>query len=235
MFDVAELWLLGRFPSSNARAPRRGWLLERSGAVPVDVERQVKKQGLVPLDINEEPVDFFHRAEELIAFAPSLALLISSLVDQLHLLRADAGYDVSHSEPRWRSRIFVSLPDRSDDVGALRFAEGIVHEAMHLNLTLFEDRHPIVADLKGLMVSPWRTEPRPYQGVAHGLFVFACLRAYFNALRHWRLGTVSGHIETRIAEISSEISSINLTELNCGLTPLGQTFAAAWYGAATAH
>ena len=27
--------------------------------------------------------------------------------------------------------------------------------------------------------SPWRAEPRPFRGVAHGLFVFTCLSAYF--------------------------------------------------------
>jgi HEXXH motif-containing protein len=155
-------------------------------------------------------------------------------VNELHLLRADPGYDVSHSQPRWRSRVFVSIPDRSDDIGALRFAEGLVHEAMHLNLTLFEAHHPIITDQKGMMTSPWHAEQRPYLGVAHGLFVFTCLRAYFDELHGQKLRTVYEHTQTRITQIRSEVASISLVELSRGLTPLGRSLAASWHAVASA-
>jgi HEXXH motif-containing protein len=207
----------------------RGWLLECSCAAPEDVQRHVSKQGLELLELSEIQADLLHRTEELIELIPSLSLLVASLVNEVHFLRADPGYDVSHSEPHWRSRIFVSLPDRLDDVGALRLAESVVHETMHLNLSLFEISQTIVADWQGVMSSPWRNEARPYQGVAHGLFVFACLRKFFEEIRHRKAGRGAYHIQRRIADIRAEITSIDLKELSQGLTTLGKILAGSWH------
>jgi HEXXH motif-containing protein len=228
-----EPWLLEVLRIPDDCSAKHGWLLKRIAGAPADVQNSVREEGLVLASFGEGQDSLFRRAEELIASVPRLTFLIKSLVEELHLLKADPGYDVSHSQPRWRSRVFVSIPDRSDDIGALRFAEGLVHEAMHLNLTLFEARHPIVNEQRGMMPSPWRVEPRPYSGVAHGLFVFACLRAYFDELRRHKLSTIHDHVQKRVTEIQSEVASIDLIELGAGLTPLGRSLAAKWHTVAT--
>jgi len=89
-------------------------------------------------------------------------------------------HDVSHSEPRWPHLIFVSLPPPTH-VGDLRLAEAIVHEAMHLNLSLAEGRTSLIEDDTQLY-SPWRSTARPAGGVLHGVYVFAVLLRFFEDL-----------------------------------------------------
>jgi HEXXH motif-containing protein len=186
-------------------------------------------QGLVCLDKDPAPTDFAARAEAWIMTVTTLGAVVASLVEDLHLLGASPGYDISHSEPQWLARIFVSIPDRFDDVGALRFAESVVHEAMHLQLTLFETEHPVVADLRGTLLSPWRSEHRPFSGVVHGLYVFTCLRSFFHSLRHAASGPTDEHVSRRIQDIKTEIASIKLSDLTMGLTPLGAELAREWH------
>jgi HEXXH motif-containing protein len=197
--------------------------------------RHVEAQGLIVRKLDDSDVALLKRAEKLIELVPSLATVVESLVYEIHLLAAEPGYDVSHSEPHWCSKIFVSIPERSDEVGALRLAEAVVHEAMHLELTNFEAQRPIVADLQGIMSSPWKRDLRPFGGIAHGLFVFTCLRAFFDKLicRSTNLG--SAHIRSRINEIRADTASIKLTELCPGLTPLGIKLVVAWRECATAE
>jgi HEXXH motif-containing protein len=160
---------------------------------------------------------------------------VEAAVGKVYLLRAAAGYDISHSEPQWKSWIFVSLPDRADSVGALRLAEGVVHEAMHLQLTVFEDRNAIVADESGRMSSPWRRQARPFRGIAHGLFVFSCILAYFEALIDVVQGPAASHVLARIEDIRAEIATIDLEELSRGLTPIGAALARRWSDVALAN
>ena len=232
MTQDGDPWHLGHTSVAAAYPADRGWLLGRIVPPPAAVRRSVEAQGLGFIGLEGVRPDLVNRAETLIAVVPSLAAIVGSMVDKLHPLKASPGYDISHSEPQWSSRIFVSIPDRSDDVGALRFAEGVVHEAMHLQLTLFEAQNPIVADLRGTMASPWRREERPYGGLAHGLFVFTCLRAFFFDLSSRKLGSISNHLQARIGEIQTEITSINLAQLSRGLTPLGAELVANWHAAA---
>jgi HEXXH motif-containing protein len=186
-------------------------------------------QGLVCLVKDSTPTDLAARAEAWIMTVPTLGAVVAFLVEDLHLLGASPRYDISHSEPQWPARIFVSIPDRFDDVGALRFAESVVHEAMHLQLTLFETDRPVVADLRGTMLSPWRSEHRPFSGVVHGLYVFTCLRSFFHSLRHAASGPADEHVTRRVRDIRAEIASIDLKDLIVGLTPLGAELAREWH------
>jgi HEXXH motif-containing protein len=209
-------------------ATQRGWLVGRVREAPLSVRRHIEAQSLILGCFSGNDTALLNRAEALIELVPSLATVVESIVDEVHLLVAETGYDVSHSEPRWRSKVFVSIPDRSDEVGALRFAEGVLHEAMHLELTVLESQQPIIADPQGTMTSPWKDDPRPFGGVAHGLFVFTCLRAFFDELMSGDPKAAFGHIRLRINEIRAETASIDLTKLQRGLTPLGAKLAAAW-------
>lgn len=160
-----------------------------------------------------------------------LSLVCSRVIGELHLLRAEPGYDVSHSEPRWRRKIFVSIPERYDEIGEVRLAESLIHEAMHLNLTDFEEVQPLVSDFVDKMKSPWKSDARPFQGVLHGLFVFACIGEYFTQVLQVleSNGLVNDHCKQRIEEIAAEIRSIDFGELNGGLTAKGASLARRWH------
>ena len=112
--------------------------------MPVEVRADIEEQGLTALDVNQASLALFHSAAAMIANVPSLKRIVAALVTDVHALAAAPGYDVSHSEPKWRSRVFVSVPERYDSIGAVRLAESVVHEAMHLHLTIFESEYPIV-------------------------------------------------------------------------------------------
>jgi HEXXH motif-containing protein len=166
---------------------------------------------------------------------PSLAATSAQVVGDIHLLRAARGYDVSHSEPRWRRRIFVSVPERVDDIGALRLAESVVHEAMHLHLTNHEIAEPLVMEFRRRMKSPWRAEPRSYQGVLHGLFVFSCLETYYRGIASTveKEEGIARHRQGRVDEIQAEVASLDLAQLRGGLTFRGAALARQWHNLAT--
>jgi HEXXH motif-containing protein len=159
-----------------------------------------------------------------------LAHLVRARVRHIHTLKAPAGYDISHSEPHWCDRIFVSIPERSDRVGALRLAESVIHEAMHLHLTISEQGTPLVQDLKGELYSPWRQSLRSYSGIIHGLFVFACLREYFNQLPPNGEVDAAPHIHQRLSDIDAQIAQIDIGRLSAGLTAAGVALAASLLG-----
>lgn len=169
------------------------------------------------------------RAAELLASAPSLEGAVEAAVNEIVLLYARPAFDISHSEPRWPSTIFVSVPARPGELSALRAVENIIHEAMHLRLTIAERSTPLVADMAAKMNSPWRQEPRFIQGVLHGLFVFRCIADFFGAPALSRCLGPDGHeyIERRRAEIAQEVLRIDYGRLTAGLTPQGRDFVAA--------
>jgi len=191
-------------------------------------------QGLHLQAPNTSHCVFAQAAENLIALVPSLLSLVERSVAEVHLLSAEANYDISHSEPHWRSRIFVSTPERTDSIGALRFAESIIHEAMHLNLTNTEDITPLVSDFQSQMPSPWRAEARSIQGIMHGLFVFTCLTAFFRRILEAEFDqhACRAHIHTRLSEIQSQMALLDLMGLTPGLTARGAKLAARWHALA---
>ena len=165
---------------------------------------------------------------------PDLEQAVTGIVRYIHPLAAEPGYDVSHSQPRWRDRIFLSCPERMDEVGALRLAEGVLHEAMHLLLTDEEERDYLVSHPAAELLSPWRKEQRLAGGVLHGFFVFACIRLFMVRLSS---GTVLGapgriHVEGRIRETGAELASVDVARLSACLTPRGVAAIAAWQAAA---
>src|SRR5207249_726495 len=95
---------------------------------------------------------------------PTLLPTVLSLVRALHLvIPDDDDIDVSFSEPNLPFSVFVSVPHRGARTDALRVAEAIVHEAMHLHLTLIERVVPLVRSSGRRFFSPWRGEYRTAQ------------------------------------------------------------------------
>ena len=222
-------WLLFNLPAARRAPTSPGWLWERVREPPEAIRAAVEAQALRLQPPEGLPRCLARAAEDLIGSVPTLSRIAEQSIAAIHVLSAEPGFDVSHSEPRWRSTIFVSTPERLDGVGALRFAEGIIHEAMHLHLTNAEAIAPLVSDFDGQMRSPWRAERRSYQGVLHALFVFACLAAFFRDIR--RQGDVmpadcQRHVDRRLKEIQGEMARLDLPRLTAGLTALGAESAA---------
>jgi len=171
------------------------------------------------------------QACNLFQVAPGLESVIRRCVKEIIILKAPSdAFDVSHSEPRWPTRIFVSIPSSSTVVN-LRVAEAIVHEAMHLNLTFLERQKPLISSAKKLY-SPWRDEPRPISGVVHGLYVFACIHRFFEYLLVKTLldcGS-SEHIKRRLSEIKDEFRVVDYAALLDFLAPPGVSFTRALFG-----
>ena len=159
------------------------------------------------------------RAGGQIHRVPALERVVLSRVQDILILDSpDPCIDVSHSEPRWPTRIFVSMPP-GEPIGDLRLAEAVVHEAMHLNLTLLEGQVQLV--IPGYQLySPWRRASRPAGGVLHGLYVFVCLLRFFEILKcdHDLSAEQHDHLARRQAQILTECGEIQPEALSMALT-----------------
>ena len=168
--------------------------------------------------------------DALLDRVPDLATSVRRVARVVHPLAARPGYDVSHSQPVWPDRIFVSFPEREDEVGEVRLAESVVHEAMHLLLTEEEEVRPLVDEASVELWSPWMGTPRSAAGVLHGLFVFHCIRSFIRQLSD--LSAVGEealrHSRVRLREIDAEIAEVNLPALLATLTPWGRSRVRLW-------
>jgi hypothetical protein len=64
---------------------------------------------------------------------------IESLVKAIHIIESEGpDYDCSFSDPDIPFSIFISIPEPSGKNRELRVLEAVVHECMHLQLSLFE-------------------------------------------------------------------------------------------------
>jgi len=210
---------------------RDGCLFERVCAPHHDVRIELAARGFAFRDKPQRRVlrEILHESTGLLAVTPRLNNAVRAAVAEIVLLSAPPAYDISHSEPRWPHTIFISVPTRPSEVSALRATENIIHEAMHLQLTMLEHAAPLIVDRTATMASPWRKEPRQFQGVMHGFYVFRCIAAFFSAL------AVSGHLNTegidhvrkRREQITEELSRLDYDRLAKGMTPVGRDFLAA--------
>jgi hypothetical protein len=149
-------------------------------------------------------------------------LSVINLVESIQVVKQDYDYiDVSYSNPKLPFSVFVSVCSDSNIVSSLRVAESVLHEAMHLKLTLLEEIIVLVkSDTSNVYYSPWRDEKRPAQGVLHGLFVFRVIHDFYNEiiheLRHER--DAVEFIKNRMKEIREELTKLtyfsNIPELS---------------------
>jgi hypothetical protein len=85
-------------------------------------------------------------AAEILTCVDGLGDSLGCLVRSIHALRAPRNHDVSHSTPALPFSVFVSVPGADEKDATLRLAESLVHEAMHLQLTLIERTGALVID-----------------------------------------------------------------------------------------
>ena len=189
-------------------------------AIPIELLPEDLTRGYAGSDIRffeaEEVLEHgvFYRVEEALRFlagVPALLPTVCSLIRALHLIDpADDEVDVSFSEPGLPFSAFVSVPRRDAVAGDLRVAEALLHEAMHLQLTLIEAVVPIVEPSKRTYFSPWRNEYRTPQGVLHALYVFSVIDEFLNALdsRLTDSQALPGHARKRRATITSQVREV---------------------------
>ena len=151
-------------------------------------------------------MDTVSAAVALLGDVPSLAESTGSVVRALHVIHAEAGYDTSHSEPTIPFSVFVSVPTPGENDAVIRVAESIVHEAMHLQLTLVEGVLPLVA-IDGEGFSPWQGRVRPVGGLLHGLYVFSVILRFMDLVADLR-PELSRKARQRRTEIVEEVASL---------------------------
>jgi hypothetical protein len=188
-----------------------------------------KEHGLKTTDFENDQLVIIAKINSALAViqsVPEAFLFINQLVKSVQLIEAEyTDTDTSYSHPDIPFSIFFSVCEEDSIISNLRVAESILHEAMHLKLTLIESHiHLIVPNSKEVFYSPWRDEERPLRGVLHGLFVFRAILDFYNLLaKEYSNNSIEmNYLKSRIEEIERDFEALK-TFPNChGLTVYGK-------------
>ena len=176
---------------------------------------------------NSTVLECLQDAIDMLAKVPTLQKAVATLVRACHILKPeDDDYDVSHSDPYVPFSAFVSVPQKRSTNDALRVVESLVHETMHLQLTLIERLRPLVHTSDQTYFSPWKGAYRSLQGVLHALYVFRVLDRFFERLLrfpNWSVASID-HMHRRRCEISQQIRDVKTFQECPVLTELGNHF-----------
>lgn len=173
---------------------------------------------------NSTVLECLLEAIELTKTISHLSESVFTLVKSLHLIKiGDDNYDISFSKPQIPFSIFVSVPKNRIKSDFLRVAEAIIHEAMHLQLSLIEKVVPVINSNEQEFYSPWKGEYRNSIGILHALYVFKVIGSFYENLRLKRcLPSVDlNFIKNRQNEISLQVKSINEFSRSTDLTTFG--------------
>ena len=224
-----------RYLSKNSCAPRhelgRIWGL---GNKPVFIERlpsstfeQYNRIGLYQLDprhmLSYGVLHTIQKAYRYFDEVPSLRQTVDQLVHCIHILEAEGElFDVSHSDPEVPLSVFISVPKQQVPNAALRVCESILHESMHLQLTLLEYKVTLVSHCRSTLRSPWRSELRPPRALLHGIYVFSSILDFFRLLEP-RLSNSDAlyYVHRRRSEIVAELRSARANLRSTDLTDPG--------------
>lgn len=172
------------------------------------------------IDVTPHKIAMIQAAFDELRSVESLCATLLTLVRSMHVLEAPRGFDVSFSSPAVPFSVSVSVPEPDERDAVLRLAESIVHEAMHLQLSLIEGVCGLVTGGDTTAYSPWKERDRPVQGVLHGIYVFVVI--------HQALGELArqdakhrAYCERRRSEIVEELGQLDLVS---GLTEVGAAF-----------
>jgi len=158
---------------------------------------------------------------------PSLMTTVVTLVRSLHVIKPeDEDHDVSFSEPHVPFSVFVSVPEERIPNDALRVAEAIVHEAMHLQLTLVENAFPLVTKSSQKYYSPWTGTYRSGRGVLHAIYVFRVIDRFLSQLTSSeKLGSnIKRYGNARREEIGRQINGVERFQYCPELNSIGSNF-----------
>lgn len=154
---------------------------------------------------------------------PTLQRVVELLLRVVHVLDVgDESVDTSHSDPDVPLSAFVSVPPPNAPYRALRVCESILHECMHLQLSLVERHVELVTHNQPILRSSWRPELRPPSGLLHGIHVFQSILEFFRRLE--RVSTDQHDLEyvrRRQVEIEPELCAARRSLRASDLTPEG--------------
>ena len=203
--DFESEVILEKLPSNNEA---------RFGALGLSFSRA--NQSAIEYQLSELRLAF-----DLIAEIPSLYMTVLTLVRSIHILKAENDeHDVSFSDPTIPFSIFVSIPSIRETNSSIRLAEAIIHEAMHLQLTLIESFCPLISEDDKIIFSPWKNENRQPSGVLHALYVFSVIYTSLPLLNI----SVEEFVAGRRVEIRKQILEIDSFRSINGFTPIGHIF-----------
>lgn len=177
-------------------------------------------------DLEKEHVYSFLRmsCEMISDLLPELYISVRSLLRSLHILESPKpGFDLSFSLPNLPHSIFLSIPGNGEFFEIPRLAEMIVHEALHLQLSLVEDISPIVRTGvdQEMVYAPWRNEHRPIGGVIHGMFVFRGIEVLWSHAARIGSSEVLEFAKGRVGEIRRQRKLVERKNYS-SLTHFGQ-------------
>jgi HEXXH motif-containing protein len=190
-----------------------------------------KDHGLTSLSLNDSFTDALTQVQQalnLFKKAPSIYDFIHQIVRSICLLKAESPeIDVSYSHPDIPFSIFVSVCERQSNLTPIRIAESVLHESMHLFLTLIEEIVPVVDQgSTETYFSPWRDEARPVKGVIHGLFVFRAILEFYKILKYSNVNDgILEFVQIRVRLIREEIQMLSEFPNSKGLTLPGKNLA----------
>jgi hypothetical protein len=178
-----------------------------------------------PSNVGSNLLTSLNTAIRTISSVQGAAVAASSVLSVIHILKPETPeYDVSYSEPPLPFSIFVGVPMREHANDDLRLAESILHECMHLQLTLIEDSVALFKAEENFHQSPWKQMLRPTRGVIHGLYVFRVIQDFLCALNS-SIGLSStgrSHIVQRLREIDDEVHQLGDLSGSPDLTRVGK-------------
>ena len=193
--------------------------------LPSDIAQQVAGRDVRFMDAHRVEETVAHQLEEAITFlnlVPTVWPTVTSLVRSLHIIApVEDEIDISFSDPALPFSIFVSVPRMWSQVAALRVAEAILHEAMHLQLTLVERVVPLVVPRRFMYFSPWRDEQRDSEGLLQALYVFGVIRSFLRLIPVRWPSPAYDHVANRLAQINCQIEQARDFQQCDELTPDG--------------
>jgi HEXXH motif-containing protein len=184
------------------------------------------KHGLEAEAVTEITNQKIEYAVNTLALVQPITDFLNSIVKTVQIIKAEEeDTDISYSHPELPFSIFLSVCKDSSLRSTLRVAESLLHESMHLKLTLIENVMPLVKPFTGnVFFSPWRDEKRPARGVLHGLFVFRAILDYFEVIKDEpKIQQERGYIEKRISQIRTDLSQLEHFAICNDLTIDGAT------------
>lgn len=198
--------------------PRLGGFYDEHGLEPLPYDELLAVQASAKLQA----------AWHLLASVPTVQAGMRALIKTIQVLRSpDPDIDISYSHPTVPFSVFVTVGEDCSVISSLRVAESLLHEAMHLKLTLIEQEVILVQpNSQSLFYSPWRDELRPVRGVLHGIFVFVAVREFYQQIRqHVGASPAATFVTDRIESITQELELVCDFSEAPDLTDVGKVLA----------
>lgn len=196
--------------------------------VPLEFALNDKKKNIGSYSLDELQslpiLECIDEAFEWLRIESTIIDTIRALARNIHLLKLeDNEYDVSYSLPNIPFSIFISIPSQRINNDSLRVAEAILHETMHLQLTLIEGEMLLVINQSNQKYfSPWKNEYRNTRGIIHALYVFRTTREFIKKLLMTDINQSNQRfLIKRKEEIENQLRSLDNFDKSEALTKQG--------------